>query len=909
MGKKSAAKNSARKDQSSDKALDMGEEILHYILNTMKDAYFEAGAHGEFTYVNRSLCKILGYSREELLSMNFRAISTPDYLNHLEETYKKNIITDPSIHTDILADVICKSGEYRSMEFSVSFTQEPSGELSGFRGIGRDVTEKIQAVRSVRDSEARYKLLADNLTDVIWVLDENMQYVYVSPSVMNLRGYTPAEVMKQPIEQTLTPDSYQLAVEVFSRENLLEQSGQKHGKDWFTKLELEMYRKDGSTVLTEVNLNILYDETGKAVGILGVTRDITERKRAEETLKRSEELYRTIFEQTATANMILAEDTTVLMVNSNFEKLTGYSRQEVENKMSWMKFVAADEVETLLQRHRLRRIHPDSVSNSYEFKAINRAGAIRHLFMSVAMIPDTKNSIASLIDITTRKETENALRQSEERFRDMARLLPQTVFEADLTGRLTFVNETSFERFGFSREDMAAGLNVLDVMAPEDHSRILQNYHRIIQGEQIGLNEYLARKKDGGIFPVLIQTTCIYLNGHPAGLRGFLIDISEKKAMESQLLRSQKMEAIGTLAGGIAHDFNNLLMGVLGNISLMLMQLEDNHPFHERLKGIEEYIQRGSELTRQLLGFARGGKYEVRTTNLAKFVLKGAEMFGRTRKEISIHHKTTDDLWHVDIDRGQMDQVLLNLFVNAWQAMPSGGDIFISMDNQELSEDDVKFLDVKPGRFVKLIVSDTGIGMDEETKSHIFEPFFSTKERGTGTGMGLASVYGIIKNHGGFVSVESQKGAGASFIIFLPASEKKLEDEQVKEIQVHKGKETILNIDDEEMIVDVASQMLKNLGYKILTASDGRQGLTIFKQNQNIINLVILDMIMPSFSGKETFEALQHLDSSVKVLLSSGYSLDSQAKDIMACGCKGFIQKPFTIAELSRKIREILEYQ
>jgi len=322
---------------------------------------------------------------------------------------------------------------------------------------------------------------------------------------------------------------------------------------------------------------------------------------------------------------------------------------------------------------------------------------------------------------------------------------------------------------------------------------------------------------------------------------------------------------------------------------------------------MEEYVQRGSDLTRQLLGFARGGKYEVRTTNLGKFAIRSAEVFGRTRKEISIHHRKTEDLWYVDVDRGQMDQVLLNLFVNAWQAMPGGGNLYIAVENTELNEEDVASFGVKAGRFVKLTVTDTGIGMDKATQSRIFEPFFSTKERGRGTGLGLASVYGIIKNHCGFIKVESKEGAGTSFIIYLPASDKKAEEELLRENQPDQGRETILLIDDEAMIVDVGTQMLEGLGYKVLTAGGGRQGVDIFERNKDIIDLVILDMIMPDLSGKETFEALQHRDPSVKVLLSSGYSLDSQAKDIMTEGCKGFIQKPFTMTELSRKIREIIE--
>jgi len=254
-----------------------------------------------------------------------------------------------------------------------------------------------------------------------------------------------------------------------------------------------------------------------------------------------------------------------------------------------------------------------------------------------------------------------------------------------------------------------------------------------------------------------------------------------------------------------------------------------------------------------------------------------------------------------------MDQVLLNLFVNAWQAMPGGGNLFISVENVELTREDIASFGVKAGRFVKLTVTDTGIGMDEATQSRIFEPFFSTKERGRGTGLGLASVYGIIKNHGGFVGVESEKGVGTSFMVYLPASDKKAEDERRKENRLHQGKETILLIDDEEMIVDVGTQMLEGLGYKVLSAGGGREGIAVFGRGPKKIDLVILDMIMPDIGGKETFEALQHQDPSVKVLLSSGYSMDSQAKDMMVAGCKGFIQKPFTMVELSRKLREIIE--
>jgi CheY-like chemotaxis protein len=336
------------------------------------------------------------------------------------------------------------------------------------------------------------------------------------------------------------------------------------------------------------------------------------------------------------------------------------------------------------------------------------------------------------------------------------------------------------------------------------------------------------------------------------------------------------------------------------------MSFDETDPFFDRLKKVEEYVKRGSDLTKQLLGFARGGKYEVKPTDLGDFILKSSEMFGRTRKEISIHHGIQDGLWPVEVDKGQMEQVLLNLYVNAWQAMPEGGDLYISLENVELDEMSVSPYGIKPGEFVKLIVMDTGIGMDEATMARIFEPFFTTKEKGHGTGLGLASVYGIIKNHGGLICVESKEKLGTSFIICLPASHKCVEDEYSSEDDVQKGHETVLLIDDEEMILDVGSEMLEALGYKVMTAAGGKLGLKIYEQNRDKIDLVILDMIMPEFGGADTFEALRRIDPSVRVLLSSGYSVEGQAKEIIQNGCKGFIQKPFSMTELSRKIRRTL---
>ncbi|MGD0211227.1 MAG: PAS domain S-box protein [Desulfomonilia bacterium] len=505
----------------------------------------------------------------------------------------------------------------------------------------------------------------------------------------------------------------------------------------------------------------------------------------------------------------------------------------------------------------------------------------------------------------------NALtKQSEERFRDLAELLPETVFEADTTGRITFVNRSAYDRFGYLPDDIGEGLSVFDMLDPEDHDTMRRNIQNILSGEKVGLTEFTARRKDGTPFPAMAHITSIVRDGNAIGQRGFLIDVTDKKNLEEQLMRSQKMEAIGTMAGGIAHDFNNLLMGILGNVSLVLMKTDEGDSSHVKLKNVEEYVKRASDLTKQLLGFARGGKYEVKLTDLGKFIRQSSEMFGRTRKEIRIHCRNQKGLWNVEVDHSQMEQVFLNLFVNAWQAMPDGGELFLSAENVDLNEIDVRPHEIEPGRYVKVTVADTGLGMDEATKARIFEPFFTTKELGHGTGLGLASVYGIAKHHGGFVHVESEPGAGSAFMVYLPASDKTLVEEEkgaTAEEELRKGRELILLIDDEEMILDVGSQMLSKLGYTVLTAQGGRAGIEVYRQNMEKIDLVILDFIMPDIGGKETFEQLRKMNSSVNLLLSSGYSLDDHTKEILEKGGRGFIQKPFSMRELSARISEILD--
>ncbi len=431
--------------------------------------------------------------------------------------------------------------------------------------------------------------------------------------------------------------------------------------------------------------------------------------------------------------------------------------------------------------------------------------------------------------------------------------------------------------------------------------------------------------RDTKKMPVVGLSRPLELNGRQIVIRSFpvkgeadttillITDVTDQRDLEYQLQHVRRMDAIGNLAGGIAHNFNNLLMGIQGNVSILIQGKKMGDPGYDELAGIERCIDSGAKLTRQLLSFAKGGRYSLGLEDVNDIVEKSSSMFARTRKEIHVEQHLEEDLVMAEADSAQIELALMDLYVNAWQAMSNGGTLTVSTANIILNDPFVKPYNLAPGSYLKISVADTGSGMDEKSIERIFEPFYTTRPMGEGTGLGLASVFGIIKKHKGIITVDSQVGRGTTFSIYLPAArilQRPKEAEKPRVIssgkRPEKGSGTILVVDDEEYILNADKAMLNELGYEVLLANGGKEALRVFDENKDRISLLILDLIMPDLSGEIVYDRIKSLRPDIRVILSSGYSIEGQAESILKRGCDGFIQKPYNLNQLADKIKRIL---
>lgn len=543
---------------------------------------------------------------------------------------------------------------------------------------------------------------------------------------------------------------------------------------------------------------------------------------------------------------------------------------------------------------------------------VEQEGRSRYFQMAPSVLNGGNKPLGRLVtlrDITEIRATQEAVQRSEDRFKAISENAPVIILSVDETGTITYVNPFWKSILGHHRNEVL-GRPFTHFVAEDPAGACHDIFNRLMNGSSRVAEGYLdfSHKSQGKRRFNFTASANSDSEGRITGIICVARDVTEEERLKRQLFQSQKMEAVGTLAGGIAHDFNNLLMGMQANVSLLRLEYETHDALQDKFKRIEDQIQCGASLTRQLLGYARQGKYVVAPIDVHQPIEEALTVVQRTNKNIRIHRSLAADPSILEADQGQMELVLLNLFVNAADAMPKGGDLTVSTRFAKHDELPGHWPDIKPGRYIEIKVADTGVGMDHSTQERIFEPFFTTKEIGRGTGLGLASVYGVVKNHSGHIQVNSELGQGTTFTLLFEAvacaQTRSGTPPPVAEEALRGGH--ILLIDDESHILEYIGEMIQSLGFIVLPAADGQEAVRIFAQNHRIINLVVLDMYLPGMDGKEVFERLRAIDPDVKIIIASGYGVSEASESILEQGRHVLLTKPFTRSELAQAIAQLL---
>lgn len=741
------------------------------------------------------------------------------------------------------------------------------------------------------EREQLYESLLHSTPDAVVIYDLDTVVTYVNPAFTQIFGFTLEEIGKTPLP--LVPET--------ERNRVAEKLERVKEGESLSGWETKRVTKDGTLLDVTVSASCYYDAGGKPAGVMTILRNVTERKQAEALLKKERETFFTILDKAPYGVGLLDKDGRILYFNSKFTEITGYSAEDTPTVGDWFRTVYPD------PKYRQQVI--DSWEKGIRgeknksFKVVCKDGRIKEIQFNRTVLEDGR-TIVMLSDITEWKIAEEQIRHAKEEWERTFHAIDDIVTIQDTQMRIIRANRAA-ERMMSPEQKELTGKHCFDLLYGKNEPchgcpawQTLQNHtHNSAEIEFPHLNK---------IF--LVSTSPIFDdNGKFIALVHTAKDITEKRKMEEELLKGQKLESIGILAGGIAHDFNNILTGILGNISLAKTYI--NHPdkILAKLQDAQKATLMAKDLTQQLLTFAKGGAPILQTESITDLIRESVN-FAIRGSNLKCEFFLPDDLWTVEVDKGQMNQVINNLIINANQAMPEGGLIEVYGENVFLKAEEI--FPVQDGKYVKISIKDCGIGIKEEYLQKIFDPYFTTKS--DGTGLGLATVYSIVKKHNGHITVESREGVGTTFHIYLPASEKKISKIQsVEEEFIYDGgKGKILLMDDEEIVRQIGGEMLNHIGYEVEFARDGSEAIEAFEKARNLgdpFDVVIMDLTVPGgMGGEETVKKMLELDPRTKAVVSSGYSNDPVMSRFKEYGFKGVIAKPYKIRELSKILHNII---
>jgi PAS domain S-box-containing protein len=760
--------------------------------------------------------------------------------------------------------------------------------------LERHVQERTKALQ---ETEGRFRSIFFCTALGMSISDLEGNYQMVNPALCRILGYTEEELLSQScLRHTFVDD---IALTRQFRDQLVS------GESEQVFFEKRYIHKTGRLIWASVGIFLFRDSEGRPQYFITHIEDVSERKAAEEALRESEHRHRVIFENSPLGMIRFNTEGVIVDCNDKFVQLMGSSREKIIGFNTARR--SSEKMQKALQK---ALAGEDAVfEDGYTSVTGGKSNFLRAVFSPVSPGQPATEVIATLEDISERRRAELAMQESEKKWRAVFERSPVGIMLMDDDSVVLECNQFFADIFGAERKRYI-GLRLLDKL-PDGLVR--QSLVAALADENIHHYE--------GAYTSILSGKKLFINITsekiaPDLLIAVIIDITEQREaalaqekLQAQFLQAQKMESVGRLAGGVAHDFNNMLGVILGHVEMALDHLGPEEPLHEDLLEVQKAAQRSAELTRQLLAFARKQTVSPKVLDLNETVEGLFKMLRRLiGEDIELIWKPGKRLWPVKVDPSQIDQILANLCVNARDAISGVGSIVIETSNCEITEDN-RPPDAEAGRYVVLTISDNGCGMDRETQEHLFEPFFTTKEIGQGTGLGLATIYGIVRQNGGFLKVQSEPGQGATFRIYLPVGPETDSPvtRAVDQPPPRRGVETILLVEDEPSILSVGRRMLEKLGYQVLAASTPEEALDLAEKHKGGIDLLLTDVVMPQMNGRELAARLTDRWPNLKCLFMSGYTADMIAHHgVLAEGVQ-FIQKPFSKAELSAKICEVLE--